>query len=70
MLRNEVNDLLTQTDAGTPMGELFRQYWIPAMLGSELPEDDCPPVRVKADIATSAVRSRVVVADEAPVMLI
>ena len=47
MLRKEVNDLLTQTDAGTPMGELFRQYWIPAMLGSELPADDCPPVRVK-----------------------
>ena len=47
MLRKEVNDLLTQTDAGTPMGELFRQYWIPAMLASELPENDCPPVRIK-----------------------
>lgn len=47
MLRKEVNDLLTQTDAGTPMGELFRQYWMPAMLASELPENDCPPVRVK-----------------------
>jgi len=46
-LRKEVNDLLTQTDAGTPMGELFRQYWIPALLASELPENDCPPVRVK-----------------------
>ena len=47
MLRKEVNDLLTQTDAGTPMGELFRQYWLPAMLADELPENDCPPVRVK-----------------------
>ena len=47
MLRKEVNDLLTQTDKGTPMGELFRQYWIPALLASELPENDCPPVRVK-----------------------
>ena len=47
MLRKEVNDLLTQTDAGTPMGELFRQYWLPAMLAEELPENDCPPVRVK-----------------------
>lgn len=45
MLRKEVNDMLTQTDKGTPMGELFRQYWIPAMLASELPENDCPPVR-------------------------
>ncbi len=47
MLRKEVNDLLTQTDKGTPMGELFRQYWIPALLAEELPENDCPPVRVK-----------------------
>jgi phthalate 4,5-dioxygenase oxygenase subunit len=47
MLRKEVNDLLTQTDSGTPMGELFRQYWLPAMLADELPENDCPPVRVK-----------------------
>jgi phenylpropionate dioxygenase-like ring-hydroxylating dioxygenase large terminal subunit len=47
MLRKEVNDLLTQTDAGTPMGELFRQYWLPAILAEELPENDCPPVRVK-----------------------
>ncbi|HET7746794.1 MAG TPA: aromatic ring-hydroxylating dioxygenase subunit alpha [Vicinamibacteria bacterium] len=47
MLRKEVNDLLTQTGPGTPTGELFRQYWIPALLASELPEDECPPVRVK-----------------------
>jgi len=47
MLRKEQNDLLTQTGPGTPMGELFRQYWIPALLAEELPEPDCPPVRVK-----------------------
>jgi phenylpropionate dioxygenase-like ring-hydroxylating dioxygenase large terminal subunit len=47
MLRKEINDLLTQTDAGTPMGDMFRQYWIPALLAEELPENDCPPVRVK-----------------------
>ncbi len=47
MLTKEVNDLLTQTNAETPMGELFRQYWIPALLASELPEDDCTPVRIK-----------------------
>lgn len=47
MLRQEVNELLTRTDAGTPMGDLFRHYWIPALLSSELPENDCPPVRVK-----------------------
>jgi phenylpropionate dioxygenase-like ring-hydroxylating dioxygenase large terminal subunit len=47
MLKTEINDLLTQTGPGTPMGEMFRQYWIPALLASELPENDCPPVRVK-----------------------
>jgi phenylpropionate dioxygenase-like ring-hydroxylating dioxygenase large terminal subunit len=29
------------------MGDLFRQYWIPALLAEELPADGCPPVRVK-----------------------
>ncbi len=47
MLRPEQNELLTRTDAGTPMGNLFRRYWLPALLASELPENDCPPVRVK-----------------------
>ncbi|NWB91423.1 aromatic ring-hydroxylating dioxygenase subunit alpha [Pseudomonas agarici] len=47
MLRKEVNDLLAQTDPGKPMGDMFRRYWIPALLANELPEDDCPPVRVK-----------------------
>ena len=28
------------------MGELFRRFWLPAMLSSELPEPDCEPVRL------------------------
>jgi phenylpropionate dioxygenase-like ring-hydroxylating dioxygenase large terminal subunit len=47
MLRKEQNDLLAQTGPGTPMGQLFRSYWIPALLTEELPENECPPVRVK-----------------------
>src|SRR5258708_37201172 len=47
MLRKEQNDLLTQTGPQTPMGRFFRSYWMPALLAEELPEDDCPPVRVK-----------------------
>ncbi len=47
MLRKEQNDLLTQTGPGTPMGAMFRSYWIPALLAEELPENDCPPVRVR-----------------------
>ena len=29
------------------MGELFRQYWVPALHSEELPDNDSPPVRVK-----------------------
>jgi phthalate 4,5-dioxygenase len=29
------------------MGDLFPRYWMPALLAEELPEPDCPPVRVK-----------------------
>jgi nitrite reductase/ring-hydroxylating ferredoxin subunit len=29
------------------MGSLLRQYWVPALLTSELPENDCPPIRVR-----------------------
>ena len=47
MLKADVNELLTQTGPGTPAGELFRQYWLPALHIEELPENDCPPVRVK-----------------------
>ena len=47
MLRKEQNELLTETGFGTPMGDMFRHYWIPALLANELPENECPPVRVK-----------------------
>lgn len=47
MTTRELNDFLTLTGPGTPMGTLFRRYWIPALTSSELPAPDCPPVRVK-----------------------
>ena len=47
MLRKEQNDLLCQTGPGTPMGQMFRLSWQPALLSEELPENVCPPVRVK-----------------------
>ena len=47
MLTKEENDYLTKTGPGTPMGNLIRQYWIPALLSSEVPEADCPPVRIR-----------------------
>ena len=47
MVTYQENEILTQTDAGTPMGEVMRRYWMPALLSSEIPEPDCPPVRVR-----------------------
>jgi phenylpropionate dioxygenase-like ring-hydroxylating dioxygenase large terminal subunit len=47
MLSSEHNELVTRTGPETSMGRLFRRYWIPVLLASELPERDCAPVRVK-----------------------
>ena len=46
MLTTEENDMLTQTEADTPMGEYFRRFWQPVALSEELPEPDGPPLRV------------------------
>lgn len=46
MLSAEDNELLCRTGPGTPMGQLMREYWVPAMLSSELPEPDSAPVRL------------------------
>lgn len=46
MSRKDVYELL-HTARGTLMGDFMRQYWVPAVLASELPAADCPPVRVK-----------------------
>lgn len=45
MLSAADNELLTRTGRGTPMGELFRRFWIPALLESEVPDAGGPPVR-------------------------
>ena len=47
MLTREENELVTRTGPGTPMGEVMRRYWMPALISSELPEPDCAPVRVQ-----------------------
>jgi phthalate 4,5-dioxygenase len=47
VLTVEDNELLCRVGPGTPMGDLFRQYWLPALLSSELPEPDGGQVRVK-----------------------
>src|ERR1700680_5266893 len=47
MLSKEDNELVTNTDPGTPLGELFRRFWIPVALSDELPGPDCLPVKLK-----------------------
>ncbi|MGH9326522.1 MAG: Rieske 2Fe-2S domain-containing protein [Terriglobia bacterium] len=47
MLARVENDLLTQTNSGTGAGEYFRRFWLPALLPSEVPTPDCPPVRIR-----------------------
>src|SRR5258707_15073723 len=47
-LRHEKQiELLTRPVQVTPKGRIFRRYWMPALLAEELPEPDCPPVRVQ-----------------------
>jgi len=47
MLSRDDNELLCRIGPGTPMGNLMRQYWVPAALSSELPEPDGAPLRVR-----------------------
>jgi phthalate 4,5-dioxygenase oxygenase subunit len=47
MLSEFDNEQLCRVGPGTLMGNLFRQYWIPAARSDELPGPDSPPVRIK-----------------------
>ena len=37
MLSREDNELLCRVGPGTPVGAMLRQYWVPALMSSELP---------------------------------
>jgi phthalate 4,5-dioxygenase len=47
MHSQEELDVLTRCGPGTPIGNLLRRYWTPALLSAELPEPDCQPVAVQ-----------------------
>jgi phthalate 4,5-dioxygenase len=47
VLTREENEMLTRTGPGTPMGQVMRRYWLPALLADELPAPDCAPVKVR-----------------------
>ncbi len=46
MLTKAENERLTQVGPGTPMGELFRRYWLPVAPSAELQEDPVKQVRI------------------------
>jgi len=46
VLTQEDNETICRVGPGTLVGNLMREYWVPAMLSSELPNPDCDPVRV------------------------
>jgi len=47
MLSTQDNETLTRVGPGTPMGELFRRFWLPALLSAEIGERDGAPVRLR-----------------------
>jgi len=47
MLSKADNEFLTESGKGTPMGELLRRFWMPALLSEELPERDGPVKKIK-----------------------
>lgn len=47
MLSIEENERITRVGPSTPCGKLFRRYWWPACLSTELPERDGAPLRVR-----------------------
>ncbi|MBN9108359.1 MAG: aromatic ring-hydroxylating dioxygenase subunit alpha [Pseudonocardia sp.] len=46
MLRADLNDRLTQVGPGTPMGELYRRYWLPVATETDLHDNPVKRVRI------------------------
>src|SRR3970040_1915294 len=47
MLSKQDTAYLCRIGPGTPMGNLMRQYWMPAIRSDEVPAPESPPVRIK-----------------------
>jgi phthalate 4,5-dioxygenase oxygenase subunit len=47
MLRKDQNELLSRVGPGTPMGELFRRFWLPAVTSADVGAPDSAPVRMR-----------------------
>jgi len=47
MLSAQETELLCKVGPGTPMGEVFRRFWIPVLLSEEVAEPDSTPVAIR-----------------------
>jgi phthalate 4,5-dioxygenase oxygenase subunit len=47
MMNKEMSETLTRVGSGTPMGQLMRRYWVPALMVKEIEAPDGPQVRVQ-----------------------
>ena len=52
MITAELNERLTQTGPGTPMGELLRRYWWPISTLIDLEKEPVQPVRLLSENLT------------------
>src|SRR5438034_3566561 len=52
MISQELNERLTQTGPGTPMGNLLRHYWHPVGARAELEKEPVQPVRLLGENLT------------------
>ncbi len=52
MISEELNERLTQTGVGTPMGNLLRRYWQPIATMAELMQEPVQPIRVLGEDLT------------------
>ena len=46
-MNKEMAEVLVRVGPQAPMGRLMRRYWVPILSSWEIPEPDCPQVRVK-----------------------
>ena len=46
MITREENERLTRVGVDTPMGQMFRRYWLPVCASAQIATPDCAPLRV------------------------
>jgi len=47
MVTRDENEMMTRVGPGTPMGDLMREYWLPAFMSSEVAAPDGATLRIR-----------------------